>query len=139
LIIPSAFGVERLLQAAPRSRQPASISQSIPGQSVRLTKTTTHDCYLLFLYSLDCRFSYDFFPHVRALARAYPQFRVYAVRIEDYMTHRWSLRTLYVPKLKLMVDGRVLREYADSEFDFDALIDFVWTNTRKGSVTCFRY
>ncbi|THD20004.1 hypothetical protein D915_009064 [Fasciola hepatica] len=141
LIIPSSFGVEQMLQSTFRNRRTVSFNkrlQSVTGQSMRLTKPATHDCYLLFLYSLDCRFSYAAFPYIRALARAYPQFRFYAVRIEDYMAHRWSLRMLFVPKLKLIVDGRVLREYSGSDTHLDELVDFVWTNTRqlpKGPVT----
>lgn len=129
LIIPSSIGVQQLLQVPVRSTQTTLLNRR--SQSLRLPKPTEHFCYLLFLYSLDCRFSFAAFPYVRALARAYPQFRFYAVQIEDYMAHRWSLRMLFVPKLKLIVDGRVLREYSGSDTDLDEMIDFLWTNTRK--------
>ncbi|KAF5394837.1 hypothetical protein PHET_09987 [Paragonimus heterotremus] len=94
-------------------------------------KTTTVDCYLLFVYSTKCPFSIATFPYVKALARSYPQLRVHAVHVDDYLVHRWSLRMLFVPKLELIVDHRIFREYSGSDTSLDGMIDFVWLNIRQ--------
>ncbi|KAF6772844.1 hypothetical protein AHF37_07426 [Paragonimus kellicotti] len=96
-------------------------------------KPTTVDCYLLFVYSTKCPFSIATFPYVKALARGYPQLRVHAVHVDDYLVHRWSLRMLFVPKLELIVDHRIFREYSGSDTSLDGMIDFVWLNIRKSA------
>lgn len=89
------------------------------------------DCYLLFVHSPHCPFSIKALPKMRALARAYPQLRFVAVTAQQYVEHRWSLRMFFVPKLKLVVDSQIVREYTGSDTDLDSLIDFVWLNTSK--------
>ncbi|CAH8536601.1 unnamed protein product [Dicrocoelium dendriticum] len=106
-------------------------SQNLDGTQHYLLKFQQVDCYLLFIYSMKCPFSIAAFPYVKALARAYPQLFVYAVQVEDYVMHRWSLRMLFVPKLKLIVDGRIFREYSGSDTNLDQMIDFVWLTIRQ--------
>ncbi|CAL8075338.1 unnamed protein product [Calicophoron daubneyi] len=114
--------------------QSFGINQSphLPTTSAaRFAPTTEHECYVLFIYSTTCRFSVAAFPYIRALARAYPQLKMVGVKVEDYIRHRWSLRMLFVPKLKIIVDSRILREYAGSDSNLDEMIDFVWLITHQ--------
>lgn len=98
------------------------------------TRFPKHDevnsCYVLFIYSTRCRFSLAAFPHINALARAYPQLKVVGVEVEHYMQHKWSLRMLFVPKLKIIVDDRIFNEFTGPDMVLDELIDFIWLNLR---------
>ncbi|KAG5444632.1 hypothetical protein CSKR_100739 [Clonorchis sinensis] len=114
-----------------RQAHSADTSKSDSHKSRHFSKTPSLDCHFVFIYSTKCPFSVAALPFVKALARAFPQFLFHAVQVEDYTAHRWSLRMLYVPKFKLIVDGRIIREYSGSDTNLDGLIDFVWINTRQ--------
>ncbi|CAH8585934.1 unnamed protein product [Schistosoma turkestanicum] len=92
-------------------------------------KLSLHDCYILFIFSTTCRFSKASLPYINALARAYPQLPVYGIQVEDYQ--KWSLRTLFVPKLKIIVNGKIFNEYSGSDTDLFGMVDFIWSNMRK--------
>ncbi|KAH8865024.1 hypothetical protein EWB00_004448 [Schistosoma japonicum] len=87
-----------------------------------------HECYILFIFSTTCRFSEASLPYINALARAYPQLPVYGIKVEDYVAHKWSLRMLFVPKLKIIVNGKVFIEYSGSDIDLGEMVDFIWSN-----------
>ncbi|CAH8621065.1 unnamed protein product [Heterobilharzia americana] len=89
-----------------------------------------HECYILFVFSTSCRFSQASLPYVNALARAYPHLPVYGVQVEDYLAYKWSLRMLFVPKLKIIVNGKIFNEYSGSDVDLEAIVDFIWLNMR---------
>ncbi|KAK4476089.1 hypothetical protein MN116_001312 [Schistosoma mekongi] len=89
-----------------------------------------HECYILFIFSTTCRFSEASLPYINALARAYPQLPVYGIKVEDYVSHKWSLRMLFVPKLKIIVNGKVYIEYSGSDIDLGEMVDFIWSNMR---------
>ncbi|VDQ03886.1 unnamed protein product [Trichobilharzia regenti] len=90
-----------------------------------------HDCYVLFIFSTMCPFSKASVPYVNALARAYPQLPIYGVLVEDYLYYKWSLRMLFVPKLKIIVNGKVFSEYSGSDVDLEQMVEFIWSNMRK--------
>ncbi|CAH8645851.1 unnamed protein product [Schistosoma curassoni] len=89
-----------------------------------------HECYILFIFSTTCRFSEASLPYINALARAYPQLPVYGIQVDDYLVHKWSLRMLFVPKLKIIVNGKIFNEYSGSDVDLDGMADFIWSNMR---------
>ncbi|CAH8868529.1 unnamed protein product [Trichobilharzia szidati] len=89
-----------------------------------------HDCYVLFIFSTSCPFSKASVPYVNALARAYPQLPIYGVSVEDYLHYKWSLRMLFVPKLKIIVNGKVFSEYSGSDVDLEQMVEFIWSNMR---------
>ncbi|CAH8648453.1 unnamed protein product [Heterobilharzia americana] len=55
---------------------------------------------------------------------------VYGVQVEDYLAYKWSLRMLFVPKLKIIVNGKIFNEYSGSDVDLEAIVDFIWLNMR---------
>ncbi|CAH8664889.1 unnamed protein product [Schistosoma rodhaini] len=102
-----------------------------PGNHVKHPdQLRLHECYILFIFSTTCRFSKASLPYINALARAYPQLPVYGIQVDDYLIHKWSLRMLFVPKLKIIVNGKIFNEYSGSDVDLDGMADFIWSNMR---------